>query len=142
MKIKKIFMIVICLISILSIGCSKNEKIITEDEQKITKITMQDSLSEVKDKLIKASEYDRMDKATRNMEESLEYVKSILPEGIKEINKEYKKDKGVTEVTYKVDDFKFTVWYIHPLGKGESSDDEYDLEKTSGIYFSAINWNI
>lgn len=142
MKIKKIFMIVICLISILSIGCSKNEKIITEGEQKITKITMQDSLSEVKDKLIKASEYDQMDKATRNMEESLEYVKSILPEGIKEINKEYKKDKGVTEVTYKVDDFKFTVWYIHPLGKGESSDDEYDLEKTSGIYFSAINWNI
>ena len=141
MNIKKIFMIAICLILILSIGCSKNEKRITEDEQHIAKITMQDSLSEVKDKLIKASVYDQMDKATRNMEESLEYVKSILPEGIKEINKEYKKDKGVTEVTYEVDDFKFTVWYIHPQGKGESSDGEYDLEKTSGIYFSEINWH-
>ncbi|MPM97829.1 hypothetical protein SDC9_145009 [bioreactor metagenome] len=141
MKINKTFIIVICLVSILSIGCSKNEKIIKEDEQDTGKITMQDSLSEVKDKLIKASVYDKMDKATRNMEESLEYVKSILPQGIKETNKEYKKDKGITEVTYEVDDFKFTVWYIHPQGKGESSDEEYDLEKTSGIYFPAINWH-
>lgn len=141
MKINKTFIIVICLISVLSIGCSKNEKIIVKDEQNIAKITMQDSLSEVKNKLIKASVYDKMDKATRNMDESIEYVKSILPEGIKEINKEYKKDKGVTEVTYEVDEFKFTVWYIHPQGKVESSDDEYDLEKTSGIYFSAINWH-
>ena len=132
---KKILIVSICLISILGIGCSKSEKTSS------TQVSIQDSLTQVKSKLVDASYYNEDDKASRSMEESIEYIKTILPQGIKEVSKEYKKDKGITEIIYEIDDFKFTVWFIHPLGKGESSDDEYDLQNTSGIYFSDINWH-
>lgn len=132
---KKIFIVAICLISTLGIGCSKSEKTTA------TQITMQDSLPQVKSKLVDASYYNEDDRANKSMEQSIEYIKTILPQGIKEVSKEYKKDKGITEIIYEIDDFKFTVWCVHPLGKGESIDDEYDLQNTSGIYFSDINWH-
>ena len=136
---KKIFIVSICLISILGIGCIKSEK--TTENQDSKQVSIQDSLTQVKSKLVDASYYNEDDKASRSMEQSIEYIKTILPQGIKEVSKEYKKDKGITEIIYEVDDFKFTVWFIHPLGKGESIDDEYDIKNTSGIYFSDINWH-
>lgn len=139
MNKKLVFVVLLSLILLSIVGCGQDKEIMEEKENQITeKITMQDSLSDVKDRLIKASTYDEMDPNKKSMDESLEYVKSVLPEGIKEVAKNYKKEKGVTEIIYEVDEFEFTVNYIHPFKKGGNNVDEYDLECTSGTIFSGI----
>ncbi|MEG2379964.1 MAG: hypothetical protein RSB77_07065 [Bacilli bacterium] len=132
---------VLALISLLMIGCSNsNETKLEKDNQYISKISMQDSLNDVKKKLVEASFYDEMDQNKKSMDESIEYAKSILPDGIKEIDKTYKKDLGITRITYELDGFEFMVSYYHPLGKNTSENNEYDLQRTSGVVFKGISF--
>lgn len=129
------------LMSLFMFGCSTSKETPKEkDNQSENKISMQDSLSDVKNRLMEASIYDEMDPNKKSMDESVEYAKGILPNGIKEINKTYKKELGVTIVTYEVEDFEFSVNYIHPLNKNRSETNEYDLEHTSGVIFTGINF--
>ncbi|WP_434799777.1 hypothetical protein [Terrisporobacter vanillatitrophus] len=93
---KKLIVIGLSLFIALSIlGCSKNKETIKEESNKNTvKISMEDSLNEVNNKLTKASEYYEMNPDKKSMDESLEYAKSILPDGVKDISKNIKRIKG------------------------------------------------
>ena len=104
-------------------GCSQNKN---ED-------TKEDDLEK---KLIESSYSSEENPKELTMEESLEYVKSVLPSGIQEVNKVFESEVGVTSVIYEVDGSKFEVRYMHPYKEDGNMVDEYDLSKTVGIYFN------
>nr|WP_317331154.1 hypothetical protein [uncultured Romboutsia sp.] len=112
--------------SLFMFGCSKD--VSTKE------ITIQD----LEKKMSEASYSSEENPIERTMDESLEYVKSVLPEGIEEKDRTYEPEVGVTEVTYTVDEFEFEVRYMHPHKKVDGGIwlDEYDLNNTAGIYFT------
>ncbi|UOW67214.1 hypothetical protein [Paraclostridium bifermentans] len=112
----------------LIVGCSKSNKTI-EDTQGTGKEV---NIQELEQKLAAASYSSELEPVQRSMEGSLEYVKGILPEGVKEIDRNYESEVGVTAVTYKADVIEFEVRYMHPY-KDNGNSDEYDLSKTAGI---------
>lgn len=83
-------------------------------------------------KLTQASYSSELEPIERSMEGSVSYVKEILPEDVKEIDRTYENEVGVTAVTYKADDIEFEVRYMHPY-KDNGNSDDYDLSKTAGI---------
>lgn len=69
------------------------------------------------------------------MKESLEYVRNNTEQNIKEINRSYEDEVGVTEVTYNSANEKYVVRYMHPYKiTDEGVEDGYDLSKTAGIW--------
>lgn len=141
------------LICIFTLGCSKVENTSKEDDSKkisnehninkdtANKISTKDSLNEVKDKMYNACIYDSQDNAIKTMEEAKEYVKNILPDGIKEIESKYSEDKGVTYAKYGTADFVYYVCYIHPYKPLENNIKNYDLNTVSGIKFKRVEIN-
>lgn len=141
------------LICIFTLGCSKVENTSKEDDSKkisnehninkdnANKISTKDSLNEVKDKMYNACIYDSQDNAIKTMEEAKEYVKNILPDGIKEIESKYSEDKGVTYAKYGTEDFVYYVCYIHPYKPLENNIKNYDLHTVSGIKFKRVEIN-
>ncbi|OXX82575.1 hypothetical protein AVM15_17625 [Paraclostridium benzoelyticum] len=85
--------------------------------------------------------YDSKDQAIKTMEEAKEYVKNILPDGIKEIESKYSEDKGVTYAKYGTEDFVFYVCYGHPYKPLENNIKNYDLNTVSGITFPRVEIN-
>ncbi|GIM32228.1 hypothetical protein [Paraclostridium bifermentans] len=141
------------LVCIFTLGCSKVENTSKEDDSKkistehntnkdtANKISFNDSLSEVKDKMYNACIYDSQDQPIKTMEEAKEYVKNILPDGIKEIESKYSEDKGVTYAKYGTEDFVYYVCYIHPYKPLENNIKNYDLNTVSGIKFKRVEIN-
>lgn len=141
------------LICIFTLGCSKVENTSKEDDSKkistehntnkdtANKISFSDSLSEVKDKMYNACIYDSQDQPIKTMEEAKEYVKNILPDGIKEIESKFREDKGVTYAKYGTEDFVFYVCYVHPYKPLENNIKNYDLNTVSGIKFKRVEIN-
>lgn len=141
------------LVCIFALGCSKVENTSKEDDSKkisnehninkdaSNKISFNDSLSEVKDKMYNACIYDSQDQPIKTMEEAKKYVKNILPDGIKEIESKFREDKGVTYAKYGIEDFVFYVCYIHPYKPLENNIKNYDLNTVSGIKFKRVEIN-
>lgn len=141
------------LMCIFTLGCSKVENTSKEEDSKkistehtinkgsANKISFNDSLSEVKDKMYNACIYDSHDQPIKTMEEAKEYVKNILPDGIKEIESKFSEDKGVTYAKYGIEDFVFYVCYIHPYKPLEHNIKNYDLNTVSGIKFKRVEIN-
>lgn len=141
------------LICIFTLGCSKVENTSKEDDSKkisnehninkdaSNKISFNDSLSEVKDKMYNACIYDSLDQPIKTMEEAKKYVKNILPDGIKEIESKYMKDHGATYAKYGTEDFVFYVCYVHPYKPMENNVKHSDLNAVSGITFPRVEIN-
>lgn len=132
---------ILLILFIFTVGCSKSNKAVEESQKtaKENEIKNQEdedlkelNIQELVQKLAAASYSSESEPIQRSMEGSLEYVKGILPEGVKEIDRTYESEVGVTAVTYKADDIEFEVRYMHPY-KDNGKSDEYDLSKTAGI---------
>lgn len=132
---------ILLILLIFTVGCSKSNKTIedTKETAKENKIENQEdedlkeiNIQELEQKLAAASYSSELEPIQRSMEGSIEYVKGILPKGVKEIDRNYESEVGVTAVTYKADDIEFEVRYMHPY-KDNGNSDEYDLSKTAGI---------
>ncbi|MCU9810299.1 MULTISPECIES: hypothetical protein [Paraclostridium] len=119
---------ILLILFIFMVGCSKSNKTIEDTQETGKEVNIQ----ELEQKLAAASYSSELEPVQRSMEGSLEYVKGILPEGVKEIDRTYESEVGVTAVTYKADDIEFEVRYMHPY-KDNGNSDEYDLSKTAGI---------
>ncbi|MDU2688021.1 hypothetical protein GOD95_11695 [Paeniclostridium sordellii] len=74
----------------------------------------------------------------RSMEESIDYVKSIILNDSKEIENIYEKEVGVNQVIYEYEGLKIQVRYMHPYKEDGNNVDEYDLNKTVGIYIGFL----
>lgn len=72
------------------------------------------------------------------MEESIDYVKSIIPNDSKEIENVYEKEVGVNQVIYEYEGQKIEVRYMHPYKEDGNNVDEYDLNKIVGIYIGFL----
>lgn len=124
MKLKLFIIGILVTLSMFMFGCNRSNNTLNE----VKKTENQ----EIEEKLSKASYSSELDPIQRTMEESVEYVKGILPQGVEEVDRNYESEVGVTEVTYKVDNLEFKVRYMHPY-KENGNSDEYDLNKTAGI---------
>lgn len=136
-----ILMIALC---VFVVGC-KDSSIDVQEPASDTKlstdrISLSDSTIEMRDKLYNACFFDKDDKPVKTTEESLDYIKNILPEGIEEIENVCEENKGTTKLKYKVEDVVFYVFILHP----HNGDSTYDLKSASGISFPRIeidtNW--
>lgn len=139
MRLRRVSIGVLVGVSLFMFGCSKdndktNESSKIETENTIVnKDAEESSLQDLEGTLSEASYSSESNPIERTMDESLEYVKSILPEGIQETNRNFESEVGVTEVIYEVDNIAFEVRYMHPY-KDDGMGDEYNLDKTAGIY--------
>ncbi|WP_419741903.1 hypothetical protein [Paraclostridium dentum] len=141
MKLKLVVIGVLLIALIFMISYNKSSKIKEKpreitNENNIQNQENEDSkeinIQELEQKLTQASYSSESEPIQRSMEGSVAYVKEILPEDAKEIDKTYESEVGVTAVTYKADDIEFEVRYMHPY-KDNGNSDEYDLSKTAGI---------
>lgn len=136
----------VIVLGVLVVGCkdTPTEDEITDSvsEQNIStnKINLEDSIVEVKDKLYNACFFDKQDKAVKALDESLKYIKEVLPEGVEEIENVSSKEEGNTKLKYKIDDSLFYVIILHP----NNGDSTFDMESVSGISFPRVeidtNW--
>lgn len=143
MRLRRVSIGLLVGVSLFMFGCSKdndttNESSKTETENTIVnkgeKDTEESSPQDLEGKLSEASYSSELNPIERTMDESLDYVKSILPEGIQETSRNLESEVGVTEVIYEVDDLAFEVRYMHPYKESGGMVYEYNLDKTSGIY--------
>lgn len=119
---------ILFILFIFTIGCSKSNKTIEDTKETGKEVNIQ----ELEQKLTQASYSSELEPIERSMEGSVSYVKEILPKDVKEIDRTYESEVGVTAVTYKADDIEFEVRYMHPY-KDNGNSDDYDLSKTAGI---------
>ncbi|WP_434799227.1 hypothetical protein [Terrisporobacter vanillatitrophus] len=132
----KIVSICIVIVSIFMFGCSKKNDSPSDTSSSLSaenEDNKQNKIEELKEKLSKASNYGESNPIERTMDESIEYAKSNLPEGIKEVKSTFNSDNGTTQVIYEENDMYFRVTYMHPFKEDGNNVDEYDLEKTVGI---------
>jgi len=133
---------VISIICAFMIGCSNNE--VEKKEEDSIKISIEDSLSVAKEKIYNACLSIKKEEDFKTMEESIEYVKSVLPDGVTEIENTYIKEKGATHIKYALEDITFYVYYLHPYQPEPNNVDNYNLESISAITFPRIeidsNW--
>lgn len=141
MKVKVVVIGVLFIAFIFMLSYNKSNKIKEKPRERDIESNIQNqeneylneiNIQELERKLTQASYSSESEPIQRSMEGSLEYVKGILPEGVKEIDRTYESEVGVTAVTYKADDIEFEVRYMHPY-KDNGNSDEYDLSKTAGI---------
>lgn len=111
---------ILFILFIFTIGCSKSNKTIEDTKETGKEVNIQ----ELEQKLTQASYSSELEPIERIMEGSVSYVK--------EIDRTYESEVGVTAVTYKADDIEFEVRYMHPY-KDNGNSDDYDLSKTAGI---------
>lgn len=136
-----ILMITFCL---FCVGCKGSSVDIQESKpgskSNAEKVSLDDSVIEIRDKLYKSCFFDKNDKSVKTMDESLDYIKNILPEGVEEVENTYEDDKGATKLLYKIEDVLFYVFILHP----HNGDGTYDLKSVSGISFPRVeidtNW--
>ncbi|MCH1967152.1 hypothetical protein [Paraclostridium sordellii] len=95
-------------------------------------------LLELADKFRESSYSSEENLKELSMEESIDYVKSIIPNDSKEIENVYEKEVGVNQVIYEYEGQKIEVRYMHPYKEEGNNVDEYDLNKTVGIYIGFL----
>lgn len=138
-------------ISILTLamtGCSikdKEENLDTSNQnslnlsvEKNDEDNKHQELLELADKFRESSYSSEENLKERSMEESIDYVKSIIPNDSKEIENVYEKEVGVNQVIYEYEGQKIEVRYMHPYKEDGNNVDEYDLNKTVGIYIGFL----
>lgn len=144
MKLRVISLGCLICLSLFILGCSNKDNNSNESkksEGEVIDNKLDDSQNEEVDvedlklKMMRASYSSEENPKDRTIEEALEYVKQTLPEGIKEIDRSYEGEVGVTKVTYELDGLNFEVRYMHPYKEDGNGIDEYDLKKTVGIDF-------
>ena len=94
----------VCLIvaSIFLIGCSKETNASNPSTSSSTenKKDEQNDIEKIREELSAVSNYGQSDPIERTMEESIEYTKSYLPKGVKEVKTSFYSEQGVTKVIY------------------------------------------
>ena len=146
MKLKSYVGIAILTLSMT--GCSikdKEENLDTSNQNSLNqKIKKNDEdnkhqeLLELADKFRESSYSSEENPKELSMEESIDYVKGIIPNGSKEIENVYEKEVGVNQVIYEYEGQKIEVRYMHPYKEDGNNVDEYDLNKTVGIYIGFL----
>ncbi len=134
--------IALCL---FAVGCKDTsigtEAPASESEPTKNKVTLEDNMTEVKDKLYKACFFDKKNNPVKTMEESLQYIKSVLPEEVKEIKNVSLEKDGLTKLKYKIEDIVFYVVVLHPY----NGNGNFDFKSVSGISFPRVeidtNWH-
>lgn len=145
-----ISLIVLTSVLALMVGCNsdgnKNENLNVFNQKHSNENYVENNIKkeendkkDLKQKLKEKSYSSESNPKELTMEESLKYVKSVLPKGIEEVESKFEKEVGVTEVIYKCGDSKFEVRYMHPYKQDGNMVDEYDLNKTVGISFKELD---
>ncbi|CEK31627.1 hypothetical protein JGS6364_21421 [[Clostridium] sordellii] len=138
----------IAILTLAMTGCSikdKEENLDTSNQnslnlsvEKNDEDNKHQELLELADKFRESSYSSEENLKERSMEESIDYVKSIIPKDSKEIENVYEKEVGVNQVIYEYEGQKIEVRYMHPYKEDENNVDEYDLNKTVGIYIGFL----
>ena len=133
----------IAILTLAMTGCSikdKEENLDTSNQnslnlsvEKNDEVNKHQELLELADKFRESSYSSEENLKERSMEESIDYVKSIIPNDSKEIENVYEKEVGVNQVIYEYEGLKIQVRYMHPYKEDGNNVDEYDLEETLGI---------
>lgn len=138
----------IAILTLAMTGCSikdKEENLDTSNQnslnlsvEKNDEDNKHQELLELVDKFRESSYSSEENLKERSMEESIDYVKSIIPNDSKEIENIYEKEVGVNQVIYEYEGQKIEVRYMHPYKEDGNNVDEYDLNKTVGIYIGFL----
>ncbi|WP_338562338.1 hypothetical protein QJR60_03880 [Paraclostridium sordellii] len=138
----------IAILTLAMTGCSikdKEENLDTSNQnslnlsvEKNDEDNKHQELLELADKFRESSYSSEENLKERSMEESIDYVKSIIPNDSKEIENVYEKEVGVNQVIYEYEGQKIEVRYMHPYKEDGNNVDEYDLNKTVGIYIGFL----
>ncbi|MFR8868985.1 hypothetical protein [Paraclostridium sordellii] len=146
MKLKSYVGIAILTLAIT--GCSikdkeenldtSNQNSLNQSVEKNDEDNKHQELLELADKFRESSYSSEKNLKERSMEESIDYVKSIIPNDSKEIENVYEKEVGVNQVIYEYEGQKIEVRYMHPYKEDGNNVDEYDLNKTVGIYIGFL----
>ncbi|CEN89130.1 hypothetical protein [Paraclostridium sordellii] len=138
----------IAILTLAMTGCSikdKEENLDTSNQnslnlsvEKNDEDNKHQELLELVDKFRESSYSSEENLKERSMEESIDYVKSIIPNDSKEIENVYEKEVGVNQVIYEYEGLKIQVRYMHPYKEDGNNVDEYDLNKTVGIYIGFL----
>ncbi|CEN25855.1 MAG: hypothetical protein ACLR2K_11215 [Paraclostridium sordellii] len=138
----------IAILTLAMTGCSikdKEENLDTSNQNSLNLIVEKNDednkhqeLLELADKFRESSYSSEENLKERSMEESIDYVKSIIPNDSKEIENVYEKEVGVNQVIYEYEGQKIEVRYMHPYKEDGNNVDEYDLNKTVGIYIGFL----
>lgn len=139
---KNILLILLVALCVFIVGC-KDSNIdangsTPSSETATDKINLDDSVVKIKDKLYKACFFDKNNSTVKTMAQSLEYIKSVLPEGVKEIENVSSKEDGVTKLKYKIEDIVFYVVILHP----HNGDSTENLKSVSGVTFPRVEIDI
>ncbi|MRZ80914.1 hypothetical protein GKD14_04550 [Paeniclostridium sordellii] len=138
----------IAILTLAMTGCSikdKEENLDTSNQnslnlsvEKNDEDNKHQELLELADKFRESSYSSEENLKERSMEESIDYVKGIIPKDSKEIKNVYEKEVGVNQVIYEYEGQKIEVRYMHPYKEDGNNVDEYDLNKTVGIYIGFL----
>ncbi|TAN67293.1 hypothetical protein WS9_008845 [Paraclostridium sordellii 8483] len=138
----------IAILTLAMTGCSikdkeenldtSNQNSLNQSVEKNDEDNKHQELLELADKFRESSYSSEENLKERSMEESIDYVKSIIPNDSKEIENVYEKEVGVNQVIYEYEGQKIEVRYMHPYKEDGNNVDEYDLNKTVGIYISFL----
>lgn len=138
----------IAILTLAMTGCSikdKEENLDTSNQnslnlsvEKNDEDNKHQELLELADKFRESSYSSEENLKELSMEESIDYVKSIIPNDSKEIENVYEKEVGVNQVIYEYEGQKIEVRYMHPYKEEGNNVDEYDLNKTVGIYIGFL----
>lgn len=138
----------IAILTLAMTGCSikdKEENLDTSNQnslnlsvEKNDEDNKHQELLDLADKFRESSYSSEENLKERSMEESIDYVKSIIPNDSKEIENVYEKEVGVNQVIYEYEGQKIEVRYMHPYKEDGNNVDEYDLNKTVGIYIGFL----
>lgn len=138
----------IAILTLAMTGCSikdKEENLDTSNQnslnlsvEKNDEDNKHQELLELADKFRESSYSSEENPKELSMEESIDYVKSIIPNDSKEIENVYEKEVGVNQVIYEYEGLKIEVRYMHPYKEDGNNVDEYDLNKTVGIYIGFL----
>ncbi|CEJ74610.1 Uncharacterised protein [[Clostridium] sordellii] len=138
----------IAILTLAMTGCSikdKEENLDTSNQNSLNQSVEKNDednkyqeLLELADKFRESSYSSEENLKERSMEESIDYVKSIIPNDSKEIENVYEKEVGVNQVIYEYEGQKIEVRYMHPYKEDGNNVDEYDLNKTVGIYIGFL----
>lgn len=138
----------IAILTLAMTGCSikdkeenldiSNQNSLNQSVEKNDEDNKHQELLELADKFRESSYSSEENPKELSMEESIDYVKGIIPKGSKEIKNVYEKEVGVNQVIYEYEGLKIQVRYMHPYKEDGNNVDEYDLNKTVGIYIGFL----
>ncbi|CEO26432.1 hypothetical protein [Paraclostridium sordellii] len=138
----------IAILTLAMTGCSikdkeenldtSNQNSLNQSVEKNDEDNKHQELLELADKFRESSYSSEENLKELSMEESIDYVKGIIPKGSKEIENVYEKEVGVNQVIYEYEGQKIEVRYMHPYKEEGNNVDEYDLNKTVGIYIGFL----